>query len=286
MFGLVEQLPQPTSIPFFTYNLHRVQSDGRIMTEVAPEPVYAVISPEIYFSPDGKTAVAQLNDGLYRIDVASGNKTLLGSKLNLYVVSPDLKYALISHATLDQPVKEMVLHDISGATAREVAKFNVDSLDVFRGFWLENDQFVLSFRDSVGSRYLSMFDTTGAQRGFIMDAEIPYQSSDYDRSTNTLYVRNGGKGLDAVELSSGIRTNLLSNYSAVDANGDLLAYIARNDGGRDAVFLRNLKTAAVVEAASDALKFVFLSPQGDKLAYVRQQRLFYDEIKVINVALP
>lgn len=284
MLVFVEQQDYVQNTSWFEYKLKEASREGKIGRTIAPEISYAVVSPDIYISTDGQFAVTQLGNDLFRIRLSDGSKTLLASKLNLFVVSPDLKYALVTHAGLDQPIKTMSLLDIS-ANAHVVKEFQLDSLIIHRGLWLKDNRFALTFKDSTGLPYVALYDTTGTQSSVFRNAELPYQSSDYDPVDDLLYVRTLQDEIHRISVSTGQRITLLEQANNLDVEGDLMAYI-REESGKRTLYLRDLRSGVESKVADNPLRFAYLSPDRQRLAYLKEVRFMFDELVTVPVTRP
>jgi hypothetical protein len=112
----------------FSYKLYEAGSDGGLGRKISDEETGESV-PFITVSEDGKTAITILASNLYRLDVATGEKTQLTTNVTkVYAVSPDLKYVLLTHAGLFNPVKTVSLLDISGSPVRSVNEWQIKGL--------------------------------------------------------------------------------------------------------------------------------------------------------------
>jgi hypothetical protein len=93
------------------------------------------------------------------------------------------------------------------------------------------------------------------------------------------------EGLEQINLATGARTDIADTYVNLDARGNTLAYIERQNE-KNRIFIRNISTGETQEVASDAFRFAILSPDATKLAYLVESRDFYTDLKVISVTTP
>jgi hypothetical protein len=268
----------------FVYKLFETGSDGKLGRQLADEVTNEGV-PFIHVSADGQRALTLLSGTLYRLDLTSGIKTLLTTNVTrVYASSPDLKYVLLTHAVVSSKAKTVSLLDVAG-TPRSVKEWLVTGLKEDQGFWVRDDKIVLT-RDTVGnhSYFVSIYDTTGAELKSYPNAQTPPRSSAYESNANLLFVKNVLR-LEQINLETGSRTDIADMYVNADARGNTLAYIV-NEGSKNRIYLRNIMTGETTEVADDAFRYVILSPEADKLAYLVETRDFFNELKVINVTTP
>jgi hypothetical protein len=266
----------------FIYKLYEAGADGQLGRSLAVEETSESV-PFIAVSADGNTAITLLASDLYRMDIPSGTKTQLTTNVTkVYAVSPDLKYVLLTHAGLFQPIKTVSLLDISGSP-RSVNEWQIKGLLVSQGFWLKGDQIALNL-DTASSPFLAIYDTTGAVLKTYPKVQTPARSSAYVPDADLLFVKSFD-GLEEINVVTGARTSIADSYVNLDARGNTLAYIERqNDVNK--IFIRNITTGETVETNATAFRFVILSPDATKLAYLVESRDFYTELKVIPVTTP
>ena len=97
-----------------SYSLGTYNSDGSSHGTITTSAQFSnsFFSPTFILSADGAHAVTQLGENLYRIDLPSGNETLLTTKVSLFTVSPDLNYAIVTPSIVDAPVKTISVLNI------------------------------------------------------------------------------------------------------------------------------------------------------------------------------
>lgn len=267
----------------FIYKLYEAGADGRLGRKISDEETGESV-PFITISSDGNTAVTLLGSNLYRLDVPSGSKTQLTTNVTkVFAVSPDLKFVLLTHAGLFNPVKTVSLLDISGSEVRSVKEWQIKGLLVSQGFWLKNNQIALNL-DTASSPFLSIYDTSGVVIKTFTKVQTPARSSAYVPESDLLFVKSFD-GLQQINVETGARTDIADSYVNLDARGNTLAYIEHlNDKNR--IFIRNISTGETQEIANDAFRFAILSPDATKLAYLVESREFYTDLKVISVTTP
>ena len=265
------------------YKLHETDESGRIgrqlLDEVTNEPV-----PSIAVSADGTTAIAHIGPDLVKIILTNGSKVVLTSNVTkVYAISPDLKYALITHAGLFQPIKKVSLLDISGSP-RSVREWDIKGLTINQGYWMNDAQIALNL-DTASAPFINVYDTTGAVLKRFPSAQTPARSSDYEPSTHSLYVKNFSS-LERIDVATGARTDIASNFVNMDARGNTLVYILDEEEGKHRIYVQNVQSGETMPVADDALRYVVLSPDATKLAYLVEPRQFFNEIKVIPLTTP
>jgi hypothetical protein len=274
------------SLGVFEYKLYEANSSGAIGNEVFGD-ITNENFPTMYLSEDGNVVVTVLAEKLIRKDLRTGAQRVLTTNVTrLYAVSPDLKYAFVTHAILGFQLKKVSVLDISGPTTRVVKEWESKGLTADQGYWLADGSIALTF-DTTQNReyYVALYDTTGQETTSYFGASTPSASSDYEPSTHTLYVKNYGGGLDRIDIASGARTEILPTFTNIDVRGNVLAYV-ESDQSKHTLTLRNLTTGETRVVADDVFRFAFLSPELDKVAYVREVRQFFTELKVIGIQVP
>ncbi len=282
MIAFVEQRDFPTSGPF-VYKLFEADADGKLGNKIGDDETGDPV-PFILMSADGNTAITLLEGTLYRLDIPSGSKTRLTSSVTkVFTVSPDFKYVLLTHAALNSPTKTVSLLDISGSTVRSVKEWQVKGLLISQGFWLKGDQIALNL-DTASRPFLSIFDTNGTILKSFPNVQTPARSSAYVPESDLLFVKSF-VSLEQLNVESGARVNIADSYENLDASGNTLSYIVVEDG-KNKVMIRNISSGETQEVANDAFRFVILSPDASKLAYLVETRQNYTELKVIPVTTP
>jgi hypothetical protein len=274
------------SAGIFEYKLYKANGSGEIGDLLADE-ITTEIVPPIYLSPDGNTAVFVVGGLLIKQDLNSGTRRQMTTNVTkLYAVSPDLKYAVVTHAFLGHPVKTVSLLDISGAIARSVNEWQATGLTIDQGYWINGDKIALTF-DTTNNRefFVSILDTAGNVLKSHFGISTPAASSDYDPVSNSLFAKQLNGALVKVDAVTGARLTIVDDYSNLDVRGNTLAFIATQQG-KQKIFLRNLTTGAEKVVAEDALRYPLLSPDLNRLAYVKQTGASFTELRVIDIQVP
>lgn len=274
------------TLGLFEYKLYEANSSGEIGRQIADDVTSEGV-PSIYLTPNGNEMVTLFNGKLIRQDLNTGSRRELTTNVTrLYAVSPDTKYALVTHANLSLPTKKVSLLDISGPATRSVREWSLTGLTGDQGYWLNDGSIALTFDTTQNREYfIALYDTTGQKTRSFGEASTPTASSDYESSTNALFVKNRVGGLDRIDLTSGARTEILESYLNIDVRGNALAYVA-TDQSKQVLSIRNLTSGETSIVADDVLRFAFLSPELDKVAYVREAKQFYTELKVVGIQVP
>ncbi|HET6511125.1 MAG TPA: hypothetical protein VFH43_02960 [Candidatus Kapabacteria bacterium] len=267
----------------FVYKLHETDEAGRIGRQLLDEVTNEAV-PSIAVSADGTAAVALIGSDLVKVILTNGSKIVLTSNVTkVYAISPDLKYAVITHAALFQPIKRVSLLDISGSP-RSVAEWDIKGLTVNQGYWM-NDAMIALNVDTASAPFINVYDTTGAVVKTFLGAQTPARSSDYEPSTNSLYVKHFTT-LYRIDVGTGARTDIASSFINMDAQGNTLVYILNEESGKQRIYVQNVQSGETMPVADDVLRYVVLSPDATKLAYLVEPRAYFNEIKVIPLTTP
>lgn len=267
----------------FIYKLYEADGEGKLGKQLWDEDNSDPV-PFLAVSPDGNTALTVLSSKLYRLDLVNGTRTQLTTNVTrVFAASPDLRFVLLTHAGLYNPIKTVSLLDVSGDVVRSVKEWRIKGLQLGLGYWLKNDEIALNL-DTASRPFVTIFDTTGAILRSFANAQTPARSSAYTPESNSLFVKNY-ESLEQLNVETGQRVNIADTYVNLDARGNTLAYIEKGDG-KNKIFIRNISTGETIEVGNDAFRFVILSPDATKLAYLVEPRANYNELKVISVTTP
>jgi hypothetical protein len=280
MYGLFER--QLINVATDAYMVGIFDGQGAL-TGTVPTSDNA-INPDVFLDRTASHAVVQLGANLYKLDLPGGGQTLLTTKVRLFVVSPDLHYAVVTPSPDGSHVRTISVLDLQSSPVREVKKWDVAEVSSRSGIWLKNGTFGLTV--NVGGAQIDIFDTTGALVDSVQTAEQVFHNGNYIAATNDLYVRTGSSGVDRINLTTRVRDHLFSTEAVddfdVSFDGKLLA--VRTGSG---ISVLNTKTLAKSFVTNDAIYWgVFLAPAGDQVAYIHQQTSTIRDIHVLSVSLP
>jgi hypothetical protein len=307
MVTLFERYDATSTTAPGVYTFGLFNPDGSIANTVSSSDSWAnpFFPPYFYLSQDNRTAIVQLgvanpNANLVAVDLTSGNERLIASKVNLLCCSPDFKYAVVSPSPLGtQPIVKISILNISGSQAYEVKNFDV--ANVFTnagGLWLANGKFAITVTGSPWQ--IDIFDTTGTLVDSVPNGELLFRQSNFVASTNDLYYINPGAsdiaGIDRYNIVSKLPpTHVYAGSDAVSdfdvsSDGSLIAMVTTtpSSSSGSTLWAMNSATGNRNQITGDLVWGAFLSPNGQKVAYVHQQsgNTNFDEILVSPISKP
>ncbi len=242
------------------------------------------VNPNFFVDSQNAHAVAELGANLYKVDLPSGNQTLLATKVRLFVASPDLHYAIVTPSPDGSPVRTISVLDIQSSPAREIKKWDVSQVSDNSGIWIKNGRFGLTVNN--GGAQIDIFDTLGNLVDSVQTADQEFHNGNYVAATDDLYYRTGGNGVDRINLTTRAITHMFSTEAVdnfdVSVDGKTLAVNATSG-----ISVINTQTLAAKFITNDAIYWgVFLSPTDDRLAYIHQSDGSIRDIHVLSFSLP
>ncbi len=280
MYGLFEK--QLITVATDAYIIGVFDQTGALTGTVTTSD--KAINPDFFLDPSATHAVVQLGANLYRVDLPSGNQTLITTKVRLFVASPDLHYAIVTPSPDGLPVRTISVLDLWSATPREVKKWDVAGVSDNSGIWMKNGTFGLTVNN--GALQVNVFDTLGRLVDSVLNAEQVFHNGNYLAATDDFYFRTGASGIDRFNFTTRARDHVFTGEAAdnfdVSADGRILA--VKTPSG---ISVLNTKTLAKSFVTNDAIYWgVFLAPAGDKLAYIHQQSSTIRDVHVLNFTSP
>jgi hypothetical protein len=281
------------------YALSTFHTDGSVDQTIPIDPKPTSDPPLLFVSKDGLSAVSQMGANIYKVDLTNGATTLLAQKVTLFVVSPDLKTAVVTPSPVSALIKTVSVLDLTGPTVRETRHWDVSYVVPSNGVWLSGGHFALSTTE--GGFYVNIYDTTGAKLDSISEAQLQFHKGKYVEQTNELFftrpIAGASDGIDKVELESRLRESLVvptSNETTenfdVSPDGKLLVYdyVDSNSADRGSVqlFAMNVSSGTKTKVVDDVSWGAFLSPHSDQVAYAHKSHDYYYDLKVHPVTLP
>ncbi|HYM20236.1 MAG TPA: hypothetical protein VEW28_04435 [Candidatus Kapabacteria bacterium] len=301
IYGFMDKLTltQYQTIPPASYMITKFNSDGSFNKSIpTDQPAQSDISFSIYISPNASELITQVGSDLYQITPATNAYSKIYEIFHLLVASPDLHYAVGSISQSNHPIKTVVIADISVQPARIVRQFDVAGIALEPGIWLNNGRFAITLQDSVKT-HITIFDTTGATITAIAGAETAYHNTVYAPSSNTMYFRNQAQlktdgSVDKINLTSMQRANVLpQGVESFDVSQDegmivFNQYIYNSDSTTQTLtmFAKNLTTGNQSQVTNDVLSLAVLSPAADRVAYIHQRDVNYNELFVKGITRP
>ena len=267
-----------------SYTLGIFDGNG-VLTGTVQTSLTATSNPNIFLNASSSAAVVQLGANLYKVDVPSGNQTLLATKVTLLVTSPDQHYAVVTPSLPGSVVSTISVLDILASPVREIGKWDVSDVDTRSGIWLKNGTFGLTVNN--GAYQINIYDTVGHLVDSVLNAQQVFHNGNYVAATDELYFLTGGQGVDRLNLTTRTRDHIFTGEPVdnfdVAATGKI-AGIKSTSG----ISVVNTQTFAKKLVTNDDVYWgVFLSPTGNRLAYIHQQPLNQiRDVHVIDVSLP
>lgn len=270
------------SSPIEGYDLYRIGGDGSLGDPYsAPAKAISDFSFAIFQSQDGKRATLQLGNNVYRIDLNSGAATQLVGSYHLIAMSPDEKYLIGSHSPAGQPIKTISIYDVSATPARLVKGFDIHVANS-RGVFFADNTFGITVIDSIGTN-ITIFDTMGTARDTIADAATISHNFVYHPTTGSLFFRNGANNIVKVNMTTFSRQTIVpasvTNFD-ITADENFIIY-NQYQGSKLQMVKREVASGNESLLTDDILWGVFLSPNDDKVAYIRAANVNFHEIKVM-----
>ncbi len=300
MVAIVQQQTQDatTGATTLTGGLYRIGADGSIGTQINTQDKQIIANrypPIICVSKDGRTAIAQVGINIYRVDLTTNTATIIVANQNLLGVSPGMKYLISTETppngfgTSQGGPRLCFVYNLSVNPPREVSEPTLNGVFDSRALWLDDATFAFSGVDSLRHWQVRIYDTTGTVRQIIPEALMAYHQSAYARQANALFVYNDSFGIDRVDLTTGVRTTAIVHDSVqsmdVSASGNLIAYCSGGTVGPYTLYALNPLTGKTNAIATDAM-VVVMSPNGDRVAYLRNSGGYPVDIHVLPISLP
>ena len=294
MLALAEKTTQ-SAIDYSTYetfSIYNVGADGGIGQPLnTPQPqITNYFPPTLYLSKDGNTAIAQLGNDIYRIDLPGNSSTDIIQVANLLAVSPDFKYLLSTDMAAGALSKLCTIYDISANPIRRVLQFTAVGVTAGRGLWLENGLFALTHYDTSGYSHINIYDTTGTTVLQIPNAEAAFHASAFSPLSHDLFVRTNTEGIDKINLQTKVRTGVITQDSVgsmdASADGTLLAYSSNSLARSYNLYEVNVAdTSKKVEIGQNAIAVV-IAPNADRAAVIHYVDAYNSDIKTVGISVP
>jgi len=283
MYGLFEK--QLTTVGSDSYIIGVFDQMGALAGTVPTSD--KATNPNFFLDPAATHAVVQLGPNLYRVDLPSGNQTLLTTKVRLFVASADLHYAVVTASPDGQPIRTISVLDLWSDKPREVKKWDLGGVSDNSGIWLKNGTFGLTVNN--GAIQINIYDTLGRSVDSVSNAEDLFHNGNYVAATDEFYFRSSSvtlSGIDRFNFTTRVRDHVFTGESAdnfdVSADGRILA--VKTSSG---ISVLNTKTLAKSFVTNDGIWWgVFLAPAGDKLAYIHSQSSTIRDVHVLSFTSP
>ncbi|MEP7235627.1 MAG: hypothetical protein ABI778_10050 [Ignavibacteriota bacterium] len=293
LYGYIQNYTQTinSAIPFTGYSIAKFNADGSLAkTYDFDQKSRPDFSPSLFVLGDGSSAVTQLENDLFRYDLKNSAATKLQQMFHLILVSPDLHYVVGTPSPAIQPIKTVVIYDITSSPIRKVAQFDTAIVSA-SGIWLSNGTFAITCPDSIGS-HIAIYDTAGVLRQTIGGAETSFHNVVYHEQTNELFFRNrsltsADHTVDKVNLTTMARANILTDSTDnfdITRDGNVIIFSKYLDGEK--LYSKNILSGNTLSIADDIRLIVALSPSEDKIAYIRRRDDNFTEVKVIPFTRP
>lgn len=296
--GMLTVLAQQTTSAvdgstLITGGLFHVATDGTVGDQInmADQQILSNhYPPVIGISKDSRSAIVQVGNNIYRVDLHENTSSVIISQQNLLGVSASLKYVLTTTSPAYNTgffYKTGFVYDITQNPPRLVNRFTMNGVIDSRAIWLGDSVFAYMGQDSTFRWLFRIYDTTGRVVRTITHAVTPFHASAYAPLANALFVRNDSSGIDRINLTDGSRSLVVPDTIEsfdVNSSGSLVVFAL---GGAAAYSLYAFNTANGHSAnlASDAFTTA-LSPSSNRVAYIQNQGGVPAAIKVVSVSVP
>lgn len=252
--------------------------------EPAYDNFYYGIFLTLFPTIDNAHVFAQLGRNVYKVTLSNGNVQEIVKDFRLSIVSPDGRFVVGTHSQNLLIRKTLTVYDVSSSPIRKVLGKEIDSLSILAGVWLGNGQFALTVNDSVGW-HIDIYDTTGALKHRVGGAATPTHNVDFIASTNHLYFRANDGSVGMIDLNNFVESQPIhfevQNFDV--SNDERLIYYTIRSG--DKVYLKryDTQTGDNSQLADDVFWGAFLSPDENKIAYVYERKVNFEEVKVLSL---
>lgn len=271
------------------FEINHIDAAGTIgasinTTEPAYDNFYYGILLNLFPLSDDQHVMAQLGRNLYRINIATGDEKRIIPDLHLIAVSPDGRFVVGTHSQQNLLLKSVYVYEIIGDAAREIVRFQVDTLSSLPGVWLNDGKFAVTVNDSlVGRNHIDIYDTTGALLHQVSAASTPAHNAEFIAATNHLYFKADDGSVGMLDLTTGFLNQPIHfTVQNFDMSKDE-KYMYYSSGINGQLKRHELATGTETELATNVFWGAFLSPDEKKIAYVHERKVNFQEVKVVNV---